>query len=485
MLLPNSMKALLRKHLCGGLLTVLLTFPGMLTAQPVLVKDIHPGPVPSSITSSLTINNTLYFAANNGANGTELWKSDGTAAGTVLIADINPGGGSSNPTNLTEVNGTLYFSATNGAGGTELYKSNGTPAGTVLVKDINPAGSADPLSLTNVNGTLFFAANDGTTGYELWKSDGTAAGTVLVKDLVAGSGSFFSSPSSGTYFPSSMVNVNGTLFFSAGFTAGLYKSDGTSAGTVLVKNVNAFYLTELNGEAYFMNQPGQYASALWKSNGTDAGTTLVRTIKEPGPTSFDRFFFMKNVNGTLYFANMVAPSACCASSYLWKSDGTTAGTVSINLGPTHRSSNLVSYEFMGNYFYYSISRGTASFLDQELTRVSLTGGSPQMVKDIFPGDASSGVRNISAPTNRTAVGHILYFGADTGSHGRELWKSDGTNAGTVLVGDINPSGNSDPLPLAELMGFFTSRLLMALRGRSYGSMIRMLRLLLQAGLRSR
>ncbi len=118
-------------------------------------------------------------------------RSDGTTAGTVLVKDINPGAGHAFPSNFTEVNGTLYFTADNGTGGVELWKSNGTEAGTVLVKEINPMGSADPGYLTNVNGTLFFAANDGTTGYELWKSDGTAAGTVLVKDLVAGPLSFF------------------------------------------------------------------------------------------------------------------------------------------------------------------------------------------------------------------------------------------------------------------------------------------------------
>ena len=87
------------------------------------------------------------------------------------------------PATSTNVNGTLFFTADDGTNGCELWKSDGTAAGTVLVKDINPAQRLLPQHLTNVNGTLFFTANDGTHGHELWKSDGTAAGTVLVKDI--------------------------------------------------------------------------------------------------------------------------------------------------------------------------------------------------------------------------------------------------------------------------------------------------------------
>ena len=66
----------------------------------------------------------------------------------------------------------------------ELWKTDGTAGGTVLVKDINPGAAGSNIkNLVNVNGTLYFSANDGTHGNELWKSDGTAAGTVLVEDI--------------------------------------------------------------------------------------------------------------------------------------------------------------------------------------------------------------------------------------------------------------------------------------------------------------
>ena len=199
------------------------------------VKDILPG-AGGSYPSNLTdVNGTLFFTATDGSNGYELWKSDGTEAGTVLVKDIRPGASGSNPGSFANVNGTLFFTATDGSNGYELWKSDGTEAGTVLVKDIQrwrspcypgtsrtltgrcsspPTTASDgraalevqrnngrhaevkdigtdgsyPSDLTNVNGTLFFSANDDeyrgyglpeTTGRELWKSDGTAAGTVL------------------------------------------------------------------------------------------------------------------------------------------------------------------------------------------------------------------------------------------------------------------------------------------------------------------
>src|SRR5262249_44439761 len=149
-----------------------------------------------------------FFAADDGVNGVELWKSDGTAAGTTLVKDIYPGGGpgyfggfypnSSSPLNLTNVNGTLFFAAFDAVNGNALWKSDGTATGTTSL-----SGNIDPADLTNVNGTLFFTADDRIHGSELWKSDGTAAGTTLVKDLQPGS-----SPS----YPGGLTAVNGTLF---------------------------------------------------------------------------------------------------------------------------------------------------------------------------------------------------------------------------------------------------------------------------------
>ena len=107
-------------------------------ATAALVKDLNLSPFSSFPSQPVNVNGTLFFTADDGDHGTEVWKSDGTAAGTALVRDIVPGFDGSFPEYLTAVGGTLYFVASTPETGPELWKSDGTEAGTVLVKDINP-----------------------------------------------------------------------------------------------------------------------------------------------------------------------------------------------------------------------------------------------------------------------------------------------------------------------------------------------------------
>ena len=116
--------------------------------------------VVSSALSQVAIGNTLYFASSDATHGTELWKTDGTVAGTVMVKDINPGVAGSNPFQLTNVGGTLYFVAQDGGGGADLWKTDGTASGTVLVKNLVGGDGRDTPTLhqlTNLNGTLLFS----------------------------------------------------------------------------------------------------------------------------------------------------------------------------------------------------------------------------------------------------------------------------------------------------------------------------------------
>src|SRR5262249_8795129 len=153
----------------------------------VLVKDIKPGGEGSLPASLTVVNGILFFSADDGVNGRELWRSDGTAAGTYMVKIASEFG--SNPENLINFNGTLLLTAIRGPGldnDRERWRSDGTAAGTYLVKDIfpgtssdpmNPGGSSNPSNLTVVGSTLFFTAASRDTvaspnrGVELWKTD--------------------------------------------------------------------------------------------------------------------------------------------------------------------------------------------------------------------------------------------------------------------------------------------------------------------------
>src|SRR5262249_59258231 len=118
----------------------------------------------------------------------ELLESGVVPSGTpMLLKNVTPGTLGSPPGQITAVGDTTFFAARDNNHGRELWKTDGTAAGTAFVKDINPGrGSSYPEYLTNFQGTLFFTANDEVHGAELWKSDGTAARPGPLKDLRPG-----------------------------------------------------------------------------------------------------------------------------------------------------------------------------------------------------------------------------------------------------------------------------------------------------------
>ena len=293
-----------------------------------LVKDINPdGDAFSRVESNdlTNVGGTLFFVADDGSHGFELWRSDGTGPGTKLVKDVNPGSGSGHdpddfqhsPPDLTNVGGTLYFDANDGSHGYELWRSEGTPAGTGIVKDIDPgSGGSGPQNLSNVGGTLFFVADDGTHGSELWRSDGTSETTEVVKDVDA------------VNFPK-FVDFRGRFFFFVNSRQRheLWRSDGTPGGTELVANINpgrhgpggctpfftaAEHLTRVDGTLFFAFSDPCLGQELWRSDGTAAGTRMVKNIDPGGGGLGPRD--LTSVGGTLFFTAV----ARADGEELWK-----------------------------------------------------------------------------------------------------------------------------------------------------------------------
>lgn len=392
-------------------------------AGTVLLKDLEPGAAWSNPFEFTNIDNTsFYFRSYNGSSR-DIWKSDGTDAGTTKIVT----GISSD--RILAANNILYFAKAD-ANGNELWKYDGTTAS--LVKNINPGSlNSFPSNFISFNNQLYFFADDGTNGNELWKSDGTDAGSQLVADInpgVAGSGTY-----------TDMVALNNNLYFLGIKNGGLslIKSNGTAAGTTEVKtftsNDDAGKLFVFDNAVYFIKKNvsgSQVNEELWKTDGTLAGTVL---IKEVLPyTITDEEYVQNNSfyihNGAFYFyvdqENMFGETE---RLFLWKSDGTEAGTVAIKTyqsPPGEEQTMDDSYNYIASY---DDNQALFAFMGaatgMEIWKTDGTTAGTLLVSDLNPGTAGSN------PSGLINFNNAVYFSASDGTDFNELWK---INMGTVV-----------------------------------------------------
>ncbi len=386
-----------------------------------MVKEFYPGSTGSFPNNLTALGSKLCFVAQDALNR-QVWITDGTEAGTVPLFDALPNSRNDSYNYFTNCNGTLYFSATTGiAFSAEPYVSDGTTTGTRMLKDITPGSNGcDARGYKYFNGKTYFIANTTATGYELWSSDGTEAGTAMLPEIYAGSNNGIG----GSYLIEAVLS-NGFIFSGNHpvYREEPYFSDGTGAGTQLLKNIqtaglgsNPSSLTVIGSRVYFgAISTGFSDKEPWYSNGTEAGTVQLKDL-EPGSAWSNPFEFTNIDNSNFYFRTYNSSN----SRDIWKSDGTNAGTVKIVTGIQSDRIQTVN-----NILFFAKSDANGN----ELWKYE--GSTASMVKNINTGASNS------FPSNFISFNNLLYFIADDGTNGNELWKSDGTDAGTQLVADIN------------------------------------------------
>jgi ELWxxDGT repeat protein len=330
-----------------------------------------------------------------------LWRSDGTAAGSYVLTSPDEGDPSiSSIAPLTNGRAVLGMRAfdTNGA----LWATDGSVAGTHEIFDV-PAEAGGLSEVVAAGAEAFFVTTQQTHEDRLWSTDGTAAGT----HAITGSLPRFIET------PLDVARLGSTVFF-VGDTdqtgIELWRTDGTAAGAHPLAEGRASdpqALTVHQGALYFfadVRDPYGFLG-LWRSDGTEAGTVYLRTLK--------------SLNGfprpeLVPFGNLLLFAAGIDDGVeLWRTDGTAAGTFQVrDINSGVASSSPARFVVVGNRAYftaYDKSHGN------ELWETDGTAAGTRLVQDIAPGTESS------APDELTAAGGRLYFTADDGVHGREPW----------------------------------------------------------------
>lgn len=438
------------------------TFGGTFRLETFLVSDSCPLRV-GDMEWLTTVGQSLYFAAADDVAGRELWTSDGSISGTRVVADIRPGALGSAISALGVFGGDLLFQANDGFHGLELWRSDGTEAGTVMVADVvTSSASSHPFHFGLKDEAVYFAATDGLRGYELWTSDGTAAGTRLVKERIPGPGPevilFF-----GYAYP-----LSGFLFAQAGdllfyvVDEELWRTDGTEAGAwelaLPPHNSGPRELAGLGDQLFF-----ELNRDLWVSDGTDAGTELFHD-------SYGGVSELTVSGSLLFFQSSVYPASDWS---LWRTDGSPEGTTAVL---DSYINHLTAWNGSVLYFFQSFSYPYGHQLwlsDGTPGGNSLLGALPTGIEeivadgprafialrngDLWKTDGTAAgtvlVRSLQETRDLTPAGGFVYFSAIDPVFGRELWRTDGSLTGTQMVVDVyaGPEG-SDPDELTELGG---------------------------------
>ena len=369
-----------------------------------------------------------------------IYVTDGTVAGTKLLTSA--GSSINRLVQLVTLSdgrvllelGDEYAGVTSPAAA--LWITDGTAAGTTLVKTIPYTDRQATSDLVSIgNGRATFTVPGGNAAAQLYETDGTAAGTV---PLLQSSGAILSGQRFMTVLGSGraiFASINGSAFDGT-----LFVTDGTSAGTAKLNDLAIFIqpISLGNGKAVFYAvSPVFKQSGFYVSDGTNAGTTLLQPL--------DYYYFNKLAsvgNGLAAYSVGTSQNASGQSTALqvFVTDGTVAGTRLLKLIPNVTSATAAEFTPLDDgRFLFRVQNGYQTGL------LWVSDGTTAGTKEIDPANTQGPAFQ---PDNFAAIGDGLAVFAGTGTavytattvtgSGHELWVTDGTNAGTALVKDINP-----------------------------------------------
>jgi ELWxxDGT repeat protein len=446
-----------------------------------LLKDINPIRDRFIPTDVAQWGSNVVFTAvfYDGYISTEsLWETDGTPAGTHRFTI--PGNPKGFPSHITPVGDRDFFVESYGGTGPQLWVSDGTAGGTTSLATFHR--DTDLFSMVQLGGDLYFITAVNYDHYFLWKSDGTAAGTqeiaripehisvrfypLFARDaaadavienhsaLFAGTISPNKSDAFFLYDAPRLVVAGSRIFVSAGDkTTGreLWSSDGTTAGTGLVDDINAGKqastpsdLVSLGSDIYFTADDGVNGRQLWKSDGTAAGTQMVTSIPHGDAEN------LTASGNLLIFSDLkpcLTPSGICHDKTLgpglWVSDGTPGGTMELHKAAVSNIYNISSGASTRVIFtvdrYVKVPHKRRYREIQSLWTSDGTAAGTQQLPSIDPGANSRISPPVIVGTGGTTQ---ALFAATDPVAGRELWTTDGTAAGTHILRDIHPGGGS-------------------------------------------
>jgi LPXTG-site transpeptidase (sortase) family protein len=405
------------------------------------VADIAPGPRDSDPAWFTEVNGDLYFRADGG-HGAELWKYSPLTGEASLAANIFKGDGDSNPEWLTVRGNSIYFAATDALVGRQLWRYNTlTGQATRLATREFPLGrSPEPKWLEMIGPILYYSAYGGEkNGRELYAYDTNNDVSWLVKDIHEGGEDSD---------PEFLYAYGSTLYFTAkdeDHGRELWRSDGTPEGTYMIKDIfrgpqdsDPGSFNMLGDLFIFSAEEPIHGRELWKTYGTEETTELVKDIYV-GKDDSDPGWSNRLADSLLLFPAETEDEGV----ELWRYDLQSGAYLVDDINVGDEDGNPAAIGYVGWTMFFSADDGDTGI---ELWKSEPPYAYATQIEDINIGDDDS------EPTSLGKFGTTLFFTADDGIHGEEVWVSEFPYNSAHLLRDIKP-GSHGSIPVVEYEGF--------------------------------